>query len=363
MPIMESAPGAEIVLDGRRCLYFGGTGYFGLHGHPAVVRAGVRAFQKYGTHSATSRAGFGNNPVLLKVEARLREFFREDDAVYFGSGYLGSLVLAQALAPEYDVLFVDESAHFCINDAVSSPGKPVFRFRHRDPDDLTKKLKGQLSARRRPFLLTDGVFPIFGRIAPVPEYAEILSPYGGLLAIDDAHGAGVLGVNGRGTYEHFRMKGPNLYSCGTLSKAFGGHGGFIAGKKRLISRVRASVGAYVGSTPTPTPVAAATAKGIEILLRNPERRDRLRRNTVALKNGMRSLGIAVEDNPVPVVAWSMRTEKEMRGVQEKLMRRGIAVPCLRYIGAPVSGVLRVTVFSTHTLGQIRRLLEELAKAL
>jgi 7-keto-8-aminopelargonate synthetase-like enzyme len=363
MAVMESPPGAEVILDGRRCLYFGGTGYFGLHGDPAVIRAGVRAFKKYGTHNATSRAGFGNNPVLLEIEARLREFFGEEDAVYFGSGYLGSLILAQALAAEADVLFVDESAHFCINDAVPSPGKPVFRFRHRDPDDLAKTLKRRLGARQRPIVLTDGVFPIFGRIAPLAEYADVLSPYGGLIAIDDAHGAGVLGANGRGTYEHFGMRGPDLYYCGTLSKAFGGHGGFIAGKKRFIDRVRASIGAYVGSTPTPTPVAAATAKGIEILLRHPEKRERLRRNAAALKNGLKNLGIAVEDNPVPIAAWCLRTEKEMRGVQEKLMRRGIAVPRLKYVGAPASGVLRVTVFSTHTRGQIRRLIDELAKAL
>jgi 7-keto-8-aminopelargonate synthetase-like enzyme len=362
MPIMESPPGAEVILDGRRCLYFGGTGYFGLHSHPAVIRAGVRAFEKYGTHNATSRAGFGNNPVLLEVEARLREFFKEEDAVYFGSGYLGSLILVQALAGRHDVLFVDESAHFCINDAASL-GKSVFRFRHRDPDDLAKKIGRQLKVRQRPILLTDGVFPIFGRIAPVPEYARILSPYGGLMAIDDAHGAGVLGANGRGTYEHFGMKGPSFYYCGTLSKAFGGHGGFVAGKKSFIGRVRASVGAYIGSTPTPTPVAAATAKGIELLLSHPEKRARLRRNTAALKSGLKRLGIAVEDNPVPVVAWSMRTEKEMKRVQEKLLRRGIAVPRLKYAGAPASGVLRMTVFSTHTLGQIGRLLDELAEAL
>jgi 7-keto-8-aminopelargonate synthetase-like enzyme len=360
---MGSPPGAETILDGRRYLYFGGTGYFGLHGHPAVIRAGVRAFHKYGTHSATSRAGFGSNPSLLEVEARLREFFQEDDAAYFGSGYLGSLVLVQALADRYDAVFVDEDAHFCIRDAASSPGKPVFRFRHRDPDDLSKKLKTRLKAGRRPFLLTDGVFPIYGRIAPVPEYIEVMAAYDGLIGLDDAHGVGVLGAHGRGTFEHFGMKAPNLYFTGTLSKAFGGHGGFAVGKRSLTGRIRSAVGAYVGSTPTPTPIAAATAKGIEILLRHPEMRDRLRRNTAGLKKGLRSLGIKTDDSPVPVVAWSLRSEKEMRGVQKDLMRRGIAVPYLKYIGAPASGVLRVTVFSTHTVGQIQRLLEELARIL
>ena len=137
---MESAPGPETVIDGRRILYFGGTGYFGLHGHPAVLRAAARALPRYGTHSATSRAGFGDNPVLLEVESRLTDFFEAEAAAYFGSGYLGILVLGQALAGRYDAVFVDEQAHFCVRDAAASFGKPVFRFRHRDPDDLERIL-------------------------------------------------------------------------------------------------------------------------------------------------------------------------------------------------------------------------------
>ncbi len=360
---MESAPRAETVLDGRRYLYFGGTGYFGLQGHPAVIRAGLRAFPRYGTHSATSRAGFGDNPVLLDVELRLRQFFQEEAAVYFGSGYLGSLVLSQALADRIDIVFVDELAHFSINDAVSTLGKPVSRFRHRDPDDLRKTLKKRLRARQRPFLLSDGVFPVFGRIAPVPAYADALGPYDGLIGLDDAHGVGVLGPNGRGTLEHFGMKSPHFHFTGTLSKAFGGHGGFVAGKKNLIGRIRAGSGAYIGSTPTPTPIAAATAKGIEILMKHPEMRDRLRRNVGAFKKGMRRLGIEADDSAVPIVAWSMRSEKEMRGIQKALMRRGIAIAYLKYIGAPAAGVLRVSVFSTHTASQIRRLIDELARVL
>jgi 8-amino-7-oxononanoate synthase len=363
MAKMESPPGAETIIDGRRYLYFGGTGYFGLHGHPAVIRAGVRAFQMYGTHSATSRAGFGSNPALLDVEARLRAFFNQDEAAYFGSGYLGSLVLVQALAERHDAVFVDEHAHFCVKDSASSSGKPVTLFRHRDPDDLRKKLKARLGAGQRPLLLTDGVFPVFGRIAPVEDYAKIIAAYDGQIGLDDAHGVGVLGTHGRGTFEHFGLQGPRLHFTGTLSKAFGGHGGFVVGKKKLIAGIRAAVGAYVGSTPTPTPIAAAAARGIDILLRHPEMRVRLRRNTSSLKEGLRSLGIKTEDNPVPIAAWSLRTEKEMRGIQKDLMRRGVAVPYLKYAGAPPTGVLRLTVFSTHTPGQIQKLIKELAAVL
>jgi len=360
---MESAPGAETTIGGKRYLYFAGTGYFGLHGHPEVIRAGVEAFQKYGTHSATSRAGFGNNPVLLEVEERLKDFFGEDDAAYFGSGYLSSLVLAQGLADQYDVIFVDESAHFCINDAARSAGKPIFRFRHRNPEDLKKKLSAKLKARQRPFLLTDGIFPTFGRIAPVPDYAEILEPYNGLIGLDDAHGAGVLGPNGRGTYEYFKMKSDRLHFAGTLSKAFGGYGGFVVGRKKLIERIRKTVGAFIGSTPTPTPIAAATAKGIEILMSRPEMRERLRRNVALVKAGMKKLGVETDETPVPIVAWSLKSAEKMKKIQKTLMSRGIAIAYLRYIGAPPDGVLRLTIFSTHQTEHIRRLLEELGKTL
>jgi 8-amino-7-oxononanoate synthase len=360
---MESAPGAETTIGGKRYLYFAGTGYFGLHGHPEVIRAGVEAFLKYGTHSATSRAGFGNNPVLLEVEERLKDFFAEQDAAYFGSGYLSSLILTQALADRYDVIFVDESAHFCIRDSVHSAGKPVYMFRHRDPADLKKKIRAKLKPRRRPFLLTDGIFPTYGRIAPVPDYAAILEPYDGLIGLDDAHGVGVLGANGRGTYEYFGMKSDRLHLAGTLSKAFGGHGGFIIGGKSLIERIKKIVGAYIGSTPTPTPIAAATAKGIEILRSGPEMRDRLSRNVAMVKAGIKKLGVETDETPVPIVAWSLKSADKMKQVQQVMMSRGIAIPYIRYIGAPPEGVLRVTVFSTHTAEHIRRLLEELGKAL
>jgi 7-keto-8-aminopelargonate synthetase-like enzyme len=360
---MESAPGAVTILDGRRYLYFGGTGYFGLHGHPEVVRAGIRAYQKYGTHSATSRSGFGNNPVLLNVEKRLKEFFGKEDAAYFGSGYLSGLVLAQGLADRFEAIFIDELAHFSLSDAVRSLGKPVFTFRHRDPGHLQKILRAKLRARQRPFLLTDGVFPVFGVIAPVPEYAAIITAYDGTIGLDDAHGVGVLGPNGRGTIEHFGMSSPRLHLAGTLSKAFGGHGGFVAGPRGLIERIRTASGAYIGSTPTPTPIAASTAKGIEILRQHPLMRDRLRQNVALAKMGMKALGVPTEETPVPIVAWSLRSESEMRKLQKALLNRGIAIAYLKYIGAPAAGVLRVTIFSTHTAAQIRRLLRELAKIL
>lgn len=360
---MESAPGPTTTIGGKSCLYFGGTGYFGLHGHPEVIQAGIDAFRRYGTHSATSRSGFGNNPALVQVEERLKKYFNQEEAAYFGSGYLSSLVLAQALSREYNLILIDESAHFCLHDAARAVMKPVFTFRHRDPEGLKRLLKTNLKPGQRPFLLTDGVFPTFGAIAPLPDYAGIIEPYDGIIGLDDAHGAGVLGPNGRGTIEYFGLKSEALYFCGTLSKAFGGHGGFVVGKDGLIARIKRAVGAFIGSTPTPTPIAAATAKGIEILSSHPEMRERLRQNVILAKSGLKKLGIKTDDTPVPIVAWSLRSEQEMKKAQKKMMARGIAIPYLKYAGAPAKGVLRITIFSTHTPDQIGRLVDTLKQVL
>ncbi len=359
--IMESAPGPETVINGTKYVYFAGTGYFALHGHPEVIQAGIDAFRKYGTHSATTRSGFGNNPVLLEVERKVAEYFGTEDAVYFVSGYFDNLILAQGLANDYDVLFIDETSHFSIRDGVATVRKPVFTFRHRDADDLSVQIKKNLKPGQRPLLMSDGVFPTFGVIAPVPDYMKVLEPYGGLISLDDSHAVGVLGSNGRGTYEHFGVKSDRLYFAGTLSKAFGGHGGFIPASHKLIQYIRQNLGVYSGSSPTPTPIAAASSKGIDLLTAHPEWRDKLRKNTAMVKQGIRKLGFEVNDNPMPIVTWTLKSADEMKKVQKALMARGVAVAYLKYVGAPSGGVLRATIFSAHTEAHIQKLLEELKR--
>lgn len=360
MFVMESAPGPETVISGKRYVYFGGTGYFALQSHPDVIAAAVEALRTYGIHSATSRTGFGNNPVLLACERALADFFGTEDAVHFVSGYFDSMVLAQALSDRYDLAFVDETAHFSVMDGIASARRPFVTFRHRDPEDLARKLRRELRPGQRPLLLTDGVFPTFGVLAPLPDYVKVLEPYGGTVAIDDCHGVGVLGANGRGTVEHFGLSlGERLVMAGTLSKAFGGHGGFVVGSKSFCAKVRA-LGIYPGATQSPTPAVAASIKGIEIVTAHPELRERLRANVAAVKDGLRKLGFALNDSPMPIVTWTMGSGDEMKAVQRALMDKGVAVAYSRYVGAPAGGVLRASVFSEHTPAHIDKLLAGLA---
>ena len=356
---MESAPGAETVFNGRKYLYFGGTGYFGLHGNAELIMAGIQAFIAEGTHPGTGKT-YGNSHFQTSVETRLGEFFGTEASVYYVSGIQNGLYLAQSLASEYEAIFVDETAHFNIWDGIRSTGKPIFPYRHCDPADLEVQIKAGLRPGQRPLVITDGVFPALGEIAPVPGLLRVAEQYDGIIAVDDAHAVGVLGEHGRGTFEHHGLASPRLHHAGTLSKAFGGHGGFLPGPAGLIGRIKQSLGAYLGASSTPTPLAAASARGIELVRDHPEWRRTLRANAEHLRAGLRAMGFRLPDTPFPIVAWALGSAGEMERVQAGLREKGIILPIFKnYAGAPEQGLLRASVFSTHTLGDLDRLLAEL----
>jgi glycine C-acetyltransferase/8-amino-7-oxononanoate synthase len=361
---MESAPAAETVISGKRYLYFGGTGYYTLQNHPSLLQAATAALARYGMHPATSRGGFGTTPLYVAVEAASARFFGAEDAAYIASGYLCNLAGLQALtaADGFDAIFVDRGSHYSVTDLLPALGLPVVPFAHRDPEDLRRSLRAHLRAGRRALVVSDGIFPLMGHLAPVPAYLEVAAAYDAVLWLDDSHGVGVLGERGRGTCEHYGLASEWLLFGGTLSKAFGAYGGVIPGRKDFVRAVRAGHVMNGATSPT-SPAAAAALAGIELLAAHPEWRMRLWDNARMLKSGLRRLGLPVEDSPVPIAAWALESARRMDGVQRALMARGICIQRARYVGAGPAGVLRVVVFSTHTAEQIGRLLEELQRVL
>jgi 7-keto-8-aminopelargonate synthetase-like enzyme len=360
---MQSPPGAETVIDGKKYLYFVGTGYYCLQSHPEVIEAACNAAWELGIGSATSRTGYGNNPALLAVERRCAEFFGTEDALYYVSGYCGNAIMAQTLNEDFDVFAVDELAHYSVFDGVKQSGKRYIIFGHLDPEDLFRQLKKQLKPGERPLLMTDGIFPVTGAIPPVGEYIKVIGEFdGGGICLDDAHAVAVLGENGRGTYEYLGLEGENLYFSGTLSKAIGGHGGIIPGGKSLVDRAKERSHLYDGATPPPVPAAAATAKAMEIVRGHPEIRKQLWANVKKLKSGLSYLGIETDDTPVPIICIDRGDPVRMEALQRELMARGIVVAYVKsYAGA--EGVIRIAVFSTHTDEMLERLLEELGRLL
>ena len=358
--VMGSGPGPETVINGKRLLYFGGTGYFSFQTHPEVLKAAQKAVADFGMDTATSRDIFGTSALLLAVEKKAREFMGSEDAIYLPSGYLINIAGFQALdgLRRFDAIFVDATAHWSITDFMYALQKPVYTFAHGDPEDLSRQLKAHLQGGQKPLVASDGISPTFGKIAPLAGYFPLVEAYDGCLWVDDCHALGVLGANGRGTYEHFGLRSERLYAGGTLSKAVGAHGGIITGKEEFILPIRAGHIAN-GSNASVSAAAAAAVKGLELMMTQPELRQQLWRNAHQLKSGLKAMGFDQDDTHVPVAAWELGTAEDMDRVQAEMMKRGIAIQRSDYVGAGPKGVLRAVVFANHKPEQIARMLSEL----
>jgi 7-keto-8-aminopelargonate synthetase-like enzyme len=385
MAVMQSPPDAETVIDGRRYLYFGGTAYLGLQGHPEVIRAACTATERYGLGSATTRAWFGDTPPVLDVERLAARLFGADDAFYYASGFMSNHVLLGALRDVVHKVFLEERSHYSLIEAAQSLRLPTFTFAHRDPASLHAALKAQLRSQERALVVSDGVFPVLGTIAPVADYARLLADYpGSILAIDDAHALGVLGELGRGTYEYTGLltaggntlpavlpqsATPNplpitLLFCGTLSKALGGFGGIIPGTQAFIGWLKSRSHYFDGASGPAVPVAAASAKALELVLAQPALRQRLADNVRLAKAGLRWLGFSTDETPVPIIGLRIGTGENMARIQRELAERGIMIAhAATYSGVGPGGVLRIAIFATHTPAMIEQLCDALRKVL
>lgn len=364
---MESAPGARTLINGRWRDYFSGTGYLGLQGHPDLIAAAARALAQYGLTSGTSRGGYGEHPVFHDVEAAGAAFFGQERSLYTVSAYLGSGVLLEGLREEYDRVYLDDAAHFSVREAAHASGVPVHAYEHCEPGSLKAALAATLGPGQRPLVLTDGVFPISGEIAPLPDYVDVLAPYlGAALCVDDAHATGVIGKRGRGALEYLGVTaGPvRCYTAYTLSKAIGGHGGLIAGGAVFVDQLWHNAHALAGSSPAPIPAAAASAWALDYVATHPELRQRLWANVRRARDGFRGLGWDLEDSPIPIVCLRARSGLDLARIQSELFARDLCVAHItRYSSTPEGGALRVAIFASHSDEQIDRLLAEVEKLL
>jgi glycine C-acetyltransferase/8-amino-7-oxononanoate synthase len=362
--VMESPPGHRVVINSREVDYFCGTGYLGLHGHPLLIKAAQEALSKYGIGPGTSRSGFGNNPVLLEVEEKAARFFGTEKALYFASGYLGNWILLKSMQDRFDIIFADDESHYSILDAANMTNKPLVSFKHRDAGDLKEKIAGNLKPSQRPLLVCDGIFPISGEISPLSDYFQVLEHYDrAVICIDDAHAIGILGNKGRGTREFFNLDADWIYSSGTFSKAFGGYGGIITRDAGFIQLLREKSGIPDGSSPVPTAAAAATAKALELVEKNPGIRKTLASNVSYLKGKLCNIGFTIDHTPVPIICLHGK-DINMKRIQEKLMEEGVVVHYLKegsYTNIPMGGSIRIAVFSTHTRSQLDHLANCLQK--
>jgi glycine C-acetyltransferase/8-amino-7-oxononanoate synthase len=361
---MESPAGAVTVIGGQRYDYFCGCGYLGLQGEPRVTAAAADALVRYGLSTATSRGGYGEHPVYTKLETQACGYFGCERVLYYASGYMGASILVQANLHAGDHFFLDDAAHFSLWDAAALSNCPQTPFHHLSPEALAKALREELQPGERPILLTDGLFPISGEIAPLPDYLALLHPLHGELIVDDAHAVGVLGAGGRGTLEHFSINDPDCQAVGTFNKAMGGFGGFLGGSRVRLNRIEQNSRILIGSSPPPLPAAAASAKALEVLRESPQLLAQLRANIEHARMGLAALGWELPDSPSPILCLDARSGINLIKLRDGLFKNGVAVEYItNYPSTPPGGALRIALFATHTPHQIDHLLHTMKELL
>ena len=288
--VVDSAQDPEVVIGGRRMIMLGSNNYLGLTNDPRVKEAAIDAIRKYGSGCAGSRFLNGTLDLHVVLEERLASFMRQDAAVVFATGFQVNLGAISCLVGKGDSVYLDKQDHACIIDGARLSFGEVRKFKHNDPADLRRQMKNDIASRGK-LVVVDGVFSMEGDIAPLPEIVAVARDYEAAVMVDDAHGVGVLGPTGRGTAEHFGLEEEVDLIMGTFSKSMASVGGFIAGESTVIDYIKHRARTLIFSAaPPPASVAAALAT-VDIMEREPERRERLWQNTRFFADGLRSRGL------------------------------------------------------------------------
>jgi 8-amino-7-oxononanoate synthase len=361
--VVDSPPGAEIVVDGTRYLSFCSNDYLGLANHPQVIAALKAGADKFGAGSGASHLVTGHQRPHHELEEVLAAFTQRPRALLFSTGYMANLGAVAALAGRGDAVFEDRLNHASLLDAGLLSGARLQRYLHGDTDDIQRRLAE--NADRHSLIISDGVFSMDGDLAPLPQLAAIAQQHGAWLIVDDAHGLGVLGASGRGTLEHFgldRQAVPVL--IGTLGKALGSFGAFVAGSEDLIEYLIQRARPYIYTTALPPAVACATLASLHLAQTEAWRREHLSALITRFRRGAQQLGAKLMSSETPIQPLVVGDSQTALVLSTALRSRGIYVTAIRPPTVP-SGTarLRITLSAAHSEAQVDRLLTALEAVL
>jgi len=346
----------------RRLLYLAGVDYHRMSHHPLMIQAVCTAVEQYGISSTGSRTTTGNHTLHMALEDAASAFFGTERAVVCPSGYLSNTLILQAIESEFEPFFIDGMAHTSLVDASPCLEKQRYFFQHLDVDCLAEQLKRHLSAKSRPLVLTDGIFPARGETAPLKDYAEVLKPYGGKILVDDAHAMAVLGESGRGTWEAQGISRDCLYQSGTFSKGFGVGGGIIPADRELAETIQNQSAAFIGCSGLALPLAAAALQSISYLAAHRELITGLQQRSLALKQRFQGIGFEMPQTPVPIFSITFHDAERNQRLERHLIEHGIYAPFIHYPGSPPGGHFRFILTSSTTEEQESLLFETIRSA-
>jgi 8-amino-7-oxononanoate synthase len=360
--LVSGAQTTTVALEGNAVLQLSSNNYLDLANHPAVKQAAARALETYGCGAGASRLISGTMELHAALEGRLARFKGTEAALVFSSGYHANTGVIPALVGPEDTVWSDELNHASIIDACRLSSASARVFRHRDMAHLDELLASAPPGGHR-LIVTESVFSMDGDVAPLREIVALARRYGAWVMVDEAHATGVFGSTGAGVVEELGLQGAVEVQMGTLGKALGSFGAFVAGSRVLIRWLLNRARSFVYTTALPPPVLAASLAALRIILNEPERRQRLWQNAAFLKRGLVHLGYRLAETASPILPVLIGDEEKTMALSAALVRRGVFAQGIRPPTVPEGTArLRVAPMATHTEAELEAALGAFADA-
>ncbi|MFH7244258.1 MAG: 8-amino-7-oxononanoate synthase [Spirulina sp.] len=364
--VAQGRAGSVMVRDGQSLINFASNDYLGLAGDPRLAAAAMEAIETYGTGSTGSRLLSGHRDLHRNLELALADLKQAEDALVFSSGYLANLSAITALVGPPDLILGDEYNHSSLRTGAKASGATTYNYRHGDVAHLEESLAAHRAQHRRCLIATDSVFSMDGDLCPLPKLLDLAETYEAMVLVDEAHGTGVLGERGAGAVEHLGCLGRPMVTVGTLSKALGSLGGYVAGSQTMVDFLRNRAPGWIYTTGLSPADTAAALAAVQIVATEPQRRQSLWRNVDTLKNRLdETLGDG--GNPLlrrlpsesPILCLAGDSVHQIMRASQRLQGLGLWVSAVRPPTVPTSR-LRITLMATHTLDHLEQLVASLA---
>ena len=357
--VLESPQSVEPIIDGKKVLSFCSNDYLGLANHPDLINSFKQAADKYGVGSGSAHLVSGHSAEHHALEEELASFMGTERALLFSTGYMANLGVVSALCDRHSEIFEDKINHASLLDAALLSRAKRVRYPHLDTNILEERITSSESSNK--FIISDGVFSMDGDLAPLNKLVSLAENNNATLMIDDAHGIGVLGKKGRGIVEHFNLDAKQVpVIVGTLGKAFGTAGAFIAGSEDLIETLIQKSRSYIFTTAMPAAVAAATRQSLKIIEEENWRREKLHSLVKQFRKGAKEIGLELIDSITPIQPIIVGSSKKTLALSEKLLEKNILISAIRPPTVPEGTArLRVTFSATHTEEHVNKLLDVL----
>ena len=350
-----------VTMDGQRVIMLGSNNYLGLTNHPEVKQAAAEALESYGTGTAGSRFLNGTLDIHVELEEKLAQFMGSEAALTFSTGFAVNLGVISSLIGRKDVVILDNLDHACILDGARLSFGRVLKYPHNDMDSLEERLRS-VEDQRSKMIVVDGVFSMEGDLADLPRIVELKNKFNARLMVDDAHGVGVMGEHGRGTMEHFGLENEADLVMGTFSKSLAAVGGYVVGDGKIIDFIKHNARSLMFSAAPPPASVASVIKAIEIIEREPERRQRLWDHTDYMKHEFSTMGYDTGDSASPVIPLVVGEDMAAYKMTRRLQEEGVFVNPVVSPAVPEGrALMRTSYMATHTRDQLDSALEAFRK--